>query len=28
VSDEALATRLDAWRQALTDSIPEEPRDD
>jgi 5-(carboxyamino)imidazole ribonucleotide mutase len=28
VSDDALAARLDAWRQALTDSIPEEPRDD
>ncbi|MGR3571120.1 5-(carboxyamino)imidazole ribonucleotide mutase [Brevirhabdus sp.] len=26
--DSALATRLDAWRQALSDSIPEEPRDD
>jgi 5-(carboxyamino)imidazole ribonucleotide mutase len=28
VSDEALAVRLDAWRQAVTDAIPEEPRDD
>lgn len=28
VSDDALAARLDKWRQALTDSIPEEPRDD
>jgi 5-(carboxyamino)imidazole ribonucleotide mutase len=28
VSDEALAARLDAWRQAVTDAIPEEPRDD
>lgn len=26
--DEALAARLDAWREALTASIPEEPRDD
>ena len=28
VSDEALATRLDAWREALSASIPEVPRDD
>jgi len=28
VSDPALAARLDAWRQALSDSIPEEPKDD
>jgi 5-(carboxyamino)imidazole ribonucleotide mutase len=28
LSDPALAARLDAWRQALSDSIPEEPRDD
>lgn len=28
LSDPALAERLDAWRQALSDSIPEEPRDD
>jgi 5-(carboxyamino)imidazole ribonucleotide mutase len=28
VSDEALAARLDAWRQAVTDAIPEEPRDE
>jgi 5-(carboxyamino)imidazole ribonucleotide mutase len=27
LSDPALAERLDAWRQALSDSIPEEPRD-
>jgi len=26
--DPALAARLDAWRDALTASIPEEPRDD
>jgi 5-(carboxyamino)imidazole ribonucleotide mutase len=25
VSDDALAGRLDAWRKALSDSIPEEP---
>ncbi|MCF1710477.1 5-(carboxyamino)imidazole ribonucleotide mutase [Tabrizicola sp. J26] len=28
VSDSALATRLDAWREALSASIPEEPKDD
>jgi 5-(carboxyamino)imidazole ribonucleotide mutase len=28
LSDAALATRLDAWRQTLSDSIPEEPKDD
>ena len=28
VSDPALAERLDAWRQALSDSIPQEPKDD
>ncbi len=28
LSDEALAKRLDAWRSALSASIPEEPRDD
>jgi 5-(carboxyamino)imidazole ribonucleotide mutase len=28
LSDTALALRLDAWRDALTASIPEEPRDD
>lgn len=28
IGDPALAARLDAWRQALTDSIPEEPCDD
>ena len=28
LSDPALAQRLDAWRAALSDSIPEEPRDD
>lgn len=28
LSDDALAARLDAWRQALSESIPEEPRDD
>ncbi|MEX0369180.1 MAG: 5-(carboxyamino)imidazole ribonucleotide mutase [Tateyamaria sp.] len=28
VSDAALAGRLDAWRDALSASIPEEPRDD
>ncbi|MEX0366472.1 MAG: AIR carboxylase family protein, partial [Ruegeria sp.] len=28
VSDAALAARLDAWRDALSASIPEEPRDD
>ncbi|MEL7253310.1 MAG: 5-(carboxyamino)imidazole ribonucleotide mutase [Pseudomonadota bacterium] len=27
-SDAALATRLDAWREALSASIPEEPQDD
>jgi 5-(carboxyamino)imidazole ribonucleotide mutase len=27
-SDPAVATRLDAWRDALSDSIPEEPQDD
>ncbi len=28
LGDPALATRLDAWRAALSDSIPEEPTDD
>ncbi|WP_022703939.1 5-(carboxyamino)imidazole ribonucleotide mutase [Pseudorhodobacter ferrugineus] len=28
LNDPALAARLDAWRDALTASIPEEPRDD
>ena len=28
VSDPALAERLDAWREALSASIPEEPKDD
>jgi 5-(carboxyamino)imidazole ribonucleotide mutase len=28
VSDPALAARLDAWREALSASIPEEPKDD
>ncbi|WP_343081092.1 5-(carboxyamino)imidazole ribonucleotide mutase [Ostreiculturibacter nitratireducens] len=28
VSDPALAERLDAWRDALSESIPEEPTDD
>ena len=28
VSDDALAARLEAWRQAVTDAIPEEPRDE
>lgn len=28
ISDPALAARLDAWREALTASIPEEPSDD
>ena len=28
LQDAALASRLDAWRAALSDSIPEEPRDD
>lgn len=28
LSDAALAARLAAWRQALSDSIPEEPRDE
>ncbi len=28
VNDPALAARVDAWRQALSDSIPEEPRDE
>ena len=28
LSDADLAARLEAWRQALTDAIPEEPRDD
>ena len=28
VSDPALAQRLDAWREALSASIPEEPKDD
>jgi 5-(carboxyamino)imidazole ribonucleotide mutase len=26
--DAALAAKLDAWRAALSDSIPEEPRDE
>ena len=28
MTDPALAERVDAWRAALSDSIPEEPRDD
>lgn len=28
LQDSALAARLDAWRAALSDSIPQEPRDD
>ena len=28
VSDEGVAKRLDAWREALSASIPEEPKDD
>ena len=28
ISDPALAERLDGWRQALSDSIPQEPRDE
>jgi 5-(carboxyamino)imidazole ribonucleotide mutase len=28
VSDEGIAQRLDAWREALSASIPEEPKDD
>ena len=28
VSDDAVARRLDAWRDALSASIPEEPKDD
>ena len=28
VSDDSLAKRLDAWRDALSASIPEEPKDD
>lgn len=28
LSDKALASRLDAWRRALSDAIPEEPTDD
>ena len=28
VSDPAVAAKLDAWREALSDSIPEEPKDD
>jgi 5-(carboxyamino)imidazole ribonucleotide mutase len=28
VSDKAVAARLDAWRDALSASIPEEPKDD
>ena len=28
INDAALAARLDAWRAALSDSIPEEPKDD
>jgi 5-(carboxyamino)imidazole ribonucleotide mutase len=27
LSDPALATRLDAWRDALSASIPEEPQE-
>ena len=27
ISDDALAARLDAWREALSESIPEEPSD-
>lgn len=28
ISDPGLAARLEAWRQALSDSIPEEPKDE
>lgn len=28
IADPDLAARLDAWRQALSDSIPEEPKDE
>ncbi len=28
VSDAGLAARLEAWRQAVTDAIPEDPRDE
>lgn len=28
VSDPAIAAKLDAWREALSDSIPEEPKDE
>lgn len=28
LADDALARRLDTWRAALSDSIPDEPRDD
>ena len=28
ISDPALAERLDAWLQALSDSIPEAPQDE
>ena len=28
LQDAALAERLDTWRAALSDSIPEEPRDE
>jgi 5-(carboxyamino)imidazole ribonucleotide mutase len=28
VSDAGVAARLDAWRDALSASIPEEPKDD
>ena len=28
VSDEGIAKRLDAWRDALSASIPEEPKDE
>jgi 5-(carboxyamino)imidazole ribonucleotide mutase len=28
ITDPALAARLDAWRDALSASIPEEPTDD
>ena len=28
LSDAALAERLEAWRDALSGSIPEEPKDD
>jgi 5-(carboxyamino)imidazole ribonucleotide mutase len=28
LTDPALAQRLDAWREALSASIPQEPKDD